>query len=239
MSKCWVISDIHGCIHTLRTLIENQIVPSKEDKLIFLGDYIDRGPGSKSVLDYVMQLEDNGYSIIALKGNHEEFLVKAYETQKQLKNFWFYKETNRSLEMWMRHGGKEALESFEVNDVEEIPSHYIDWINKRPLYYETEKFFVVHAGLNFEIDNPFEDEQAMTWIREYKVVPEKINFRRLIHGHVPVSLDFIDLTIKSSGYPFIDLDNGCYMANKPGFGNLIGLELNSMELKVQSNLDFE
>ncbi len=239
MSKCWVISDIHGCYNTLRYLIENLIIPSKEDKLIFLGDYIDRGPGSKSVLDYVMGLEEQGFSIVALRGNHEEFMVKAYEAEKQLKSYWFFKESNKNLEMWSRHGGKEAIQSFGVENLLDIPIIYIDWINQRPLYYETDNFFIVHAGLNFELEDPLQDTQAMTWIREYKVVPEKIGYRKLIHGHVPVSLDFIDLTIKSDSYPFIDLDNGCYMAHKAGYGNLIALELNSMELKVQPNIDLE
>lgn len=239
MSKYWVISDIHGCYNTLRYLIENLIIPSKEDVLIFLGDYIDRGPSSKNVLDYVMGLEEQGFSIVALRGNHEEFMVKAYEAEKQLKSFWFYKETNKSFDMWTRYGGKEALQSFETGNILDIPPFYIDWIKQRPLYHQTDKYFIVHAGLNFELDDPLVDTQAMTWIREYKVIPEKIGFRRLIHGHVPVSLDFIDLTMNSDSYPFIDLDNGCYMVNRAGYGNLIALELNSLELKVQPNIDME
>lgn len=239
MNRQWVISDIHGCLNTLRSLVENHIIPTKDDTLIFLGDYIDRGPDSKGVLDYVMNLQIQGFSVVALKGNHEDFMVKAFEEEQQLKSFLFFKSTNKSKEMWMRFGGVEAMRSFNTTNLNEIPPFYIDWIKQRPYYYLLDDFFIVHAGLNFEIEDPLQDTNAMVWIREFKMDPAKINNRRLIHGHVPVSLDFIHLTINAGTYPFIDLDNGCYMAHKAGYGNLLALELNTMELKVQPNVDFD
>ncbi len=239
MNKFWVISDIHGCLNSVRTLIETLIIPDKDDTLCFLGDYIDRGPDSKGVIDYIMWLQEQGFKVIALKGNHEEFLVKAWNEEQQLKKFLFFKESNKSKESWLRFGGAEAMLSFQTDKISQIPAFYIDWLNQRPLYYEHEKFFIVHAGLNFQIDDPLEDQQSMLWIRDYIIEPAKIKYKRLLHGHVPVSLDFIDLTIKSDSYPFIDLDNGCYMAHKAGYGNLLGLELNSMELKIQPNIDID
>ncbi|MFH1119944.1 MAG: metallophosphoesterase family protein [Bacteroidota bacterium] len=239
MQKQWVIPDIHGCKRSLLSLIETQIMPSKEDKLFFLGDFVDRGPDSKGVLDYVMGLQEQGYSIIALKGNHEEFFVNSYDEEKEIKNFLFFKQANKSKTQWLKHGGTEAMQSFGTENLLDIPEHYIQWMRNLPNYYELDKFVLVHAGLNFEIPNPYEDTQTMLWVREFKVRSYKIGYRRVIHGHVPVSLDFIDLTIKSSGYPFIDLDNGCYMSDRSGFGNLLALELGSMDLKVQPNIDMD
>lgn len=239
MNKIWVISDIHGCLKTLRLLIETLVVPSTGDKLIFLGDYIDRGPDSKGVIDFIMDLQTQSFSVVTLKGNHEEFMVKAWQEEKQLKSFLFFKGTNKSKENWLRYGGYEAMASFGTNSMNNIPEFYYDWINQCPLYHELDNFFIVHAGLNFDIDNPLEDKQSMLWIRDYQIDPAKINYRKLVHGHVPVSLDFIDLTINSGNYPFIDLDNGCYMSHKAGYGNLLALELNSMELKVQPNIDMD
>lgn len=239
MNKQWVISDIHGCLNTLRKLVEEHVVPSKDDTLIFLGDYIDRGPYSKGVLDYIMDLEEKGFSVVALKGNHEEFMVKAYEEEKQLKSFLFFKQVNKSKGAWLTHGGVEAMRSFNVENILDIPSRYIEWINQRPLFHQLDKFFIVHAGLNFDVEDPMQDTSSMLWIREYHIDPLKIDYRKLIHGHVPVSLDFIDLTINSGNYPFVDLDNGCYMNNKANYGNLLALELNSFDLKVQHNIDME
>jgi len=165
--------------------------------------------------------------------------VKPRDEDKTLKSFLFFKQTNKSKLQWLKHGGVEAMESFKTENLQDIPERYIDWMRNLPLYHELEKFVLVHAGLNFDIPDPFQDTQTMLWVREFKVRSYKIGYRRVLHGHGPVSLDFIDLTVKSSSYPFIDLDNGCYMSNRSGFGNLLALELNSMELKIQPNIDME
>ena len=72
MRNRWVIPDIHGYLNTLKSLIENRISLTKEDTLYFLGDYIDRGPNSKGVIDYIMSLQDQDYDIHCLRGNHED-----------------------------------------------------------------------------------------------------------------------------------------------------------------------
>jgi serine/threonine protein phosphatase 1 len=77
----------------------------------------------------------------------------------------------------------------------------------------------------------------MLWAKDFKVIPEKIGNRKVVHGHVPVSLDFIDLLSKNDRFDFIDLDNGVYMPGKAGFGNLVAMELHSRELIIQPNLD--
>jgi serine/threonine protein phosphatase 1 len=95
----------------------------------------------------------------------------------------------------------------------------------------------VHAGFNFKSENPFSDTDSMLWVREFEIDKKKAKNKTIVHGHVPVSLEFIDVSIKNRGYKFIDLDNGCYMTKRDGYGNLLALELNTLELKVQYNLD--
>jgi len=97
----------------------------------------------------------------------------------------------------------------------------------------------VHAGFNFSLEDPFTDKASMLWVKEFKVDIRKTGNRKVIHGHVPVSLDFIELQKNSKSFNFIDLDNGIYMPGKPGFGNLVALELTSKELRVQYNVDVE
>ncbi len=239
MPKQWVIPDIHGCSRSLKALIENQIVPSLDDQLLFLGDFVDRGPDSKGVLDYVIWLQAKGHNIVALKGNHEEFFVKSWDEERTRKKFLIFRQANQSKNQWVKHGGKETLESFGTDSLADISEHYIDWMRNLKLFHKTGNFILVHAGLNFNIEDPFSDEWSMLWLKDYKIIPKKIGFRRLIHGHVPVNLEFIDISINNKRYPFIDLDNGCYMTNRPGYGNLVALELGSMELKIQPNLDME
>ncbi|GIV34046.1 MAG: serine/threonine protein phosphatase [Chitinophagales bacterium] len=223
MAKHWVIGDVHGCCKTLRALIEEKLIPGREDKLIFVGDYIDRGPDSKGVITYLMELQLLGYSIILLKGNHEDMMLRAAE-DKSARNNWFY------------NGGMPTLNSFGVRDVQEIPSHFMEFLLNLDYYYLTEQFVVVHAGLNFNLDDPFSDKEAMLWIRNQKVVPEKIGNRKLIHGHTPIMLDKLVESVESNA-PNIDLDNGCVYVGTPGLGNLCALELSSMRLEVQPNKD--
>lgn len=238
MRKHWVIPDIHGCAKTLQALIEEMVKPSKYDWLYFLGDYIDRGPGSKEVIDYLMHLQYEDYNIRTLMGNHEEYLIKSYDEEINLKSFLGIKQSNRKKKEWLFHGGKETMESFQLDDLKEFPKKYLDWMRKLEYYIELEDYILVHAGFNFNAEKPFEDTDAMLWLRDFDIDSNQVNNKKIIHGHVPVSLEFIDLSIKNKSYKFIDLDNGCYMHEREGYGNLVALELNSLEYKVQYNLDF-
>ena len=74
--RTFAVGDIHGCSRTLRSLIEDYIVPATGDTFIFLGDYIDRGPGSRQVIDYLLTLPAQGLSCIYTGGNHEEVALK-------------------------------------------------------------------------------------------------------------------------------------------------------------------
>lgn len=238
MREHWVIPDIHGCAKTLKALIEDMIKPSKHDWLYFLGDYIDRGPGSKEVIDYLMHLQYEDYNIRLLMGNHEDYLVKSYEEEINLKSLFGVKFKNRKKKEWLFHGGKETMESFKLDDLKDFPQKYVEWMKNLEYYIELENFILVHAGFNFKSENPFQDTDAMLWVREFEIDSNAVKNKKIIHGHVPVSLEFIDISIKNKSYKFIDLDNGCYMHDRVGYGNLLALELNSMEYKVQYNLDF-
>ncbi len=238
MREHWVIPDIHGCAKTLQALIEDMIKPSKHDWLYFLGDYIDRGPSSKEVIDYLMHLQYEDYNIRMLMGNHEDYLIKSYEEEINLKRLFGLKYKNRKKKEWLFFGGKETMESFKLDDLKDFPHDYLEWMKNLEYYIELENFILVHAGFNFNAENPFQDKESMLWVRDFEIDSSVVKNKKIIHGHVPVSLEFIDASIKNKSYKFIDLDNGCYMHDRVGFGNLLALELNSLEYKVQYNLDF-
>jgi len=237
--RTWVIPDVHGCLLTLRALIGDLIELRKDDALIFLGDLIDRGPDSKGVLDYIMKLNDDGIKTTVIKGNHEDYMAKVYRDEED-KSGWrkMFRMKSATFKEWMLHGGEQTLKSFETSDVTQIPEKYIDWIESLEFYLKWRNFLIVHAGFNFEKDDIFSDTQSMMWIREYKIDTKKLRNQTIIHGHVPVSLEFIHQSINSNSFRFIDLDNGVYITDKPGYGNLLALELNTMQLHVQPNIDF-
>lgn len=235
MPKQWVFPDIHGCSATLEALM-SQILPDKKDELIFLGDYVDRGPDAKGVLDYIMKLEEDGYNVIALKGNHEEFFINAYEEAFEKRRGLFGSKKMVRKE-WFLHGGKDTLKSFGVNDIRKVPKKYISWMKALRIYLVLDNYIIVHAGLNFKNDNPLEDTYSMLWTKEFTVIPEKIDNKIVLHGHTPVSHEFIVETIENGKDNFIDLDNGVYMSKRNGFGNLMAFELSSRQLMVQPNIE--
>ena len=235
MSQSWIIPDIHGCAKTLKVLLEYQLKITKNDHLYFLGDYIDRGPDGKGVIDYLMHLQQEEYNVHFLKGNHEDMCVKAFEADKKKKLFG-----GKHIEQkeWEAVGAKKTLESFGVKHPREIPQLYIDWMNACLPYIELDEYIIVHAGMNFKIDNPFEDERSMMWTRKFKVDFNKSHGKKIIHGHIPVDYSFIDLVVRNpKGYDFIALDNGVFETNKPGKGNLMAFNPDDNTLIAQSNLD--
>jgi len=238
MPKRWVIPDIHGCSKTLKALFEYYINPTKDDELYFLGDYIDRGPDSKGVIDFIMNLAGEGFKIHLIQGNHEETCVKASLEERELISFLGIRSRNTTKAAWKSYGGKDTMKSFGIKDLCDMPQKYIEWMDNQPTHLMLEDFILVHAGLNFNEDNPLDDEHAMLWTREFSVQPELIDNKTIIHGHVPVSLETIfQLRDRHKQLHYIDLDNGIYMTGREGFGNLVALELNSMELYTQYNLD--
>lgn len=219
----YVIGDIHGCRKTLAKLVEERIKIKSGDFIYFLGDYIDRGPDSKGVIDYILNLSAQGVNVECLLGNHEKMMVESIYSKSEKMN-------------WLINGGKQTLMSFDVENAEKIPYKYYNFINSCLYCIELEKFYLVHAGFNFSIDNPLTDIDSMIWIRKFEADISKIKNKRVIIGHVPSSLsDIIESLAKNK----ILLDGGCvYKNTRQGLGNLCGLNLDSFELHVQENIDF-
>ncbi|MBU1720355.1 MAG: serine/threonine protein phosphatase [Bacteroidetes bacterium] len=231
----WVIPDIHGCYRSLEALL-TQIDPGKDDTVYFLGDYIDRGRGSREVIDTIMLLRNSGVQVRTLRGNHEEFFLIARKAGMELKK-GFFRKRNRALSQWFQLGGKEMLQSFKVNSVLEVPDRYVEWMSQLEYFIELPHYFLVHAGFNFKADDIFADTNAMMTLREFEIVPEKVKGKKIIHGHVPVGLDLIHQTINTNFYGFIDLDNGCVYAGREGMGNLLAFEIGTKKLLVQQNVE--
>lgn len=240
----FAISDIHGCLKTFQALVEQQLALTPRDHLYLLGDYVDRGPDSKGVLDYIMQLQEAGYPVHCLKGNHEEMLVQATRDASEMS-------------MWLYNGGQEALASFGTDDPTQIPARYVRFLDKLEPYMEVDEYILVHAGLNFVGDeeeeekkkkggflwrmhNPLKDKHAMLWIRwwyddiDWNWMKERV----IIHGHTPIDEDEIwDMYEFLDEDQVLDIDNGCFAKYKEGLGKLCAFEMTGRELFFQENID--
>jgi len=216
-----VIPDIHGCERTLSRLLERVIRLQRSDTIFLLGDTIDRGPCSKEVLDTILTMQTNGYEIRSVRGNHEEMLINSCRDRSYFR-------------MWMINGGHATLKSFGVEDPCEIPPAYRRFLESFPFYIEYGDFIMVHATLNFRMPDPFEDREAMLWSRSREAISSLIGGRRVIGGHTPVDMEEIRRSLTTDK---IMLDNGCVYAGEPGLGNLLALELETMTLYSQRNID--
>ena len=219
--RSFVIGDIHGCAATLRRLIEETLRPSTSDRIYLLGDLIDRGPDSKWVLDFIFELRERGLSVGSVRGNHEEMCLLAGDDH-------YYQE------LWAANGGLATLESFQADGPGDIPHLYRVFLNSLPHYILLDDFVIVHAGLNFDTFNPFDDTGAMLWTRSPFVDRQRLGGRRLICGHTPTPRSQLEASLGSSK---IQLDNGCVYAGRYEMGCLAALELESMTVRYQEKSD--
>jgi serine/threonine protein phosphatase 1 len=176
-----------------------------------LGDYIDRGPDSKKVIDYIISLQELGFHIIPLLGNHECMLLDAYSSP--------------DLESkWLSNGGVDTLKSFGIKSLRILDLGYITFFKSLGLFFESGKYLFVHAGFNDELEDPFSDTYHMLWKCRKKYQNPLLLNRVIIHGHCPIAVSRCDEHIKTTP-KVINLDTGCVYADKSDFGRLTAYEL--------------
>ncbi len=221
------ITDIHGCLNSFWALLD-QLSLSTSDELYLLGDYIDRGPNSKGVIDHIWQLQEDGYPVHCLRGNHEQLLIESRQRPGQ--NM-----------LWQANGGRETLASFKVQSTYRIPEEYFKFCQGLPYYFEVDNYILVHAGLSFDHEDPFSNREAMLWIRQWydEIDRDWLDDRIILHGHTPISPEEIKLQYKNiKKVPALDLDGGCvHKGKRPGMGVLCALDMTNWELYFQDNID--
>ena len=160
--RCYVIGDIHGCLDELRYLVEGLPLESG-DRLVFLGDYVDRGPNSKGVLTYILQLQKReDLELICLKGNHEDMFLA------------YLGLPGRHGDMFLYNGGYATLISYGVNSKQssldeitsQISSDHIDFLKNLRMYFVMGRFICVHAGINPAKPLAKQNDTDLLWIRD-------------------------------------------------------------------------
>ncbi len=226
----YAISDIHGCHKTFVSLLE-KIAFTKGDTLFLLGDYVDRGPDSKGVIDTIMGLMADGYKVQCLSGNHEAAMLKGISHSGIFLR-------------WQRlYGGMATLESFGIEELTDLPHQYVDFLGNLRPFIEYEQFILVHAGLNFVASNPLSDEESMLEIRQWYDFIDRdwLGNRIIVHGHTPQSVRATKqqlAQLETQGY--LNIDNGCvYHRTKlqDGYGFLSAFDLTNQRLFCVENCD--
>jgi serine/threonine protein phosphatase 1 len=139
-----------------------------------------------------------------------------------------------SFDLWMVNGGKETLKSFGTSSFGEFSGVYQEFFHTTEYYMQTNTCIFVHAGLDFMKDDPFENKEAMLWIRKFHVDHKKLGHRIIVHGHTPLPAE----TITMQAGPVFNIDGGCVYPKITGYGHLFALEVNRMEFFSVKNVDF-
>lgn len=227
MQRLIAIGDIHGSYRELVQLIENVIKYNpQEDKLIFLGDYIDRGKDSKYVLDYLCKLrEESPESIVLLLGNHEDMALNAV-----MEGY-----SSHEHQLWVRNGGEMTIKSFRAgcrrDEADNMNNFIYNFVPTLKPYHEENGFIFVHAGLPTNTAPENASLEDMLWMRDYECYdrsPAAYLGKRLVIGHTPTGSGGAAGVFV--GDAVINVDTHCYHSGiLSAYDVLNGIEYNSRE----------
>lgn len=214
--RCLAIGDIHGCFRALTTLAD--VVPIRDDDLVVtLGDYVNRGPDSRSVLEWLIERHGKG-KLVPLRGNHEIMMLQAREDPDRLRR-------------WLYYGGTTTLASYQTDDTSDsldlIPEAHWQFLEQETRgYYETASHIFVHATLHPDIALAEQPELYLHW-EKFNDPPPHYSGKVMVCGHTSQKLGLprsvghavcIDTWAYGDGWlTCLDTDTGQYwQANQQG-----------------------
>jgi serine/threonine protein phosphatase 1 len=214
------IGDIHGMNEQLKRLLDkaDKETKNEERQFVFIGDYMDRGPDSKGVLDTIRDLAKNE-KVIPLMGNHDDMLLHDHQT-------------------WMGNGGRQTLLSFnpkydmqtpfyeqERNPIQlffEQFADYVEWIKALPLTHEDQHRFFCHAGIRPGVPLKEQQAQSLLWIRGPFLIDTQPFEKYIVHGHTVTPYDDLCPPEIDAGRPstwkYLEFDNRLNLDSACVFG---------------------
>lgn len=164
------IGDIHGCATALERVLA-EVSPEPDDTIVTLGDYIDRGPQSRRVIERLLQLEQQ-CQLVPLFGNHESMLLMALEDSTQL-------------DFWMQCGGQQTLASYDCS-LGDLPAEHLAFMRRCGLGYEIERHFFVHANYDADVSLENQSEYSLLWKHLSMQLPTPhVSGKIAVVGHTP------------------------------------------------------
>ena len=174
----FAIGDIHGCADELRALV-NKLPITPETTLVFVGDYVDRGPRSREVIDTILELREQ-CRVVALAGNHEDMFLDYLDDP-----------TSARAGAFIYSGGSATLASYaDAHGEVQVPAAHRRFLEELPVLHETDGYVFVHAGLPqvpLAALDPVGDRHAMLWMRGRFLTSDYDWGKVVVHGHTPVT----------------------------------------------------
>jgi len=198
-AKTYVVPDLHGCFDLLGLAL-SKIEKNEPGTIIFTGDYIDRGPQSREIIERLVAGPSKGWTWICLLGNHEDMLIQASQS-------WLKRR------QWLRNGGDETLRSYDSKtgsmfDVSLVEPAHVEWLKALPLFHRDKHRVYVHAGLEEGVPLDRQSKHTLIWKRYLSGSNEGYGDFHIVHGHNPIEDGPLLLLNRT------DLDTGAYYTGR-------------------------
>lgn len=192
--RLYAIGDVHGCLGELKAMfakIDAEIARDGVDdwRIILLGDYCDRGPDTRGVLDFILARKAADSRIVALAGNHDDGFVDFLETAEQDSLFVNYggEATARSYGVMLDPRTPGTVLRGRDDLLSAIPEPHIVFMRDLPVSAEFGDFFFCHAGVRPEVPLAEQTRRDLTWIRGAFLDWPALHPKVIVHGHTPSS----------------------------------------------------
>lgn len=228
-TRLYAVGDIHGRADLLEQIIARIAADAAthdgDKRIVFLGDYIDRGPASRQVIERLMSPMPDGIEHICLLGNHESAFLSFHDSERPKGD-------------WLKHGGLETLLSYAVSHTpglptpermlalqaalrERFPASHLEWLKSLPTFTEFGDYYFVHAGIRPGIPLNEQNSHDHMWMRHGWVDYDGPPFDKMIvHGHT------ISENVEIKPYR-IGIDTGAYAT-----GRLTALVLEDVQQRI-------
>jgi serine/threonine protein phosphatase 1 len=199
--RLFAIGDIHGCPNELAAMLKS-IKPQAGDTVVFAGDYVDRGPSSRDVIEQLIELPGHGCECVFLKGNHEDMMLS------------FMGLPGHYGDSFLMNGGTATLESYGVGEpdlpraIEHVPQRHLEFFRNLAVSYLRPPYLFVHAGVlpGRQLDE--QEVEDLLWIRQEFILSPHDLGQTVLFGHTPVREVMVDLPYK------IGIDTGLVYGGK-------------------------
>ncbi len=202
--RLFAIGDIHGCLPALETLLA-AIAPRAGDTIVTLGDYVDRGPKSREVIERLLRLQTE-CRLVPLLGNHDQMMLAVHHGREEL-----YSE-------WLLFGGTATMASYGIQRLEDLPAAHAAFVRGCRLFYELPRYFFVHASYRADLPLDRQPTEVLLWesLKERQPGPHRSGKTAVVGHTAQKTGEILDL-----GY-LKCIDTWCY-----GEGWLTALDLAS------------
>lgn len=184
--RIYAIGDVHGCADRLARLLDliaedAATAPQPERRVVFLGDYVDRGPDSRGAIELVLAPLAFPTETVALTGNHEAMMLAALE-----------RPSEETVSLWLANGAAATLASYAVDDAlpaarwaDRVGERHLAFLRRLARCHRAGGYLFAHAGIRPGVPLEAQDEQDLMWIREPFLSSPDDHGAVIVHGHTP------------------------------------------------------